>query len=147
MNELKAYWDPNNDEAISYALDRLFSAQDRALNAEKKAFLLGELKESNLPPKAILQGIQKLAKDNLKQIKVWTLVEAANEFMEKKTEYQPAKCDHCAGTGRVVMVDESRLFYSLACICENGLRNKALESWNGQSQMFSKGRLLEFPYA
>lgn len=144
MNELTALLDDRDKLMLGNELEKLFVFQDRPFSKEKKVLFIEELSLSGLPLPALLQGIRKLAAEDLKTIKLATIKEAANDCIVNSEE-DTSKCDHCGHGGLVCMKDPEARMYALACKCRNGDRlvsAQKLARWDGHETMFRNDRLL-----
>lgn len=125
-------------------ITRLFALQDMPMGKEKKAIFVEEMSSSGLPCEALISGIRSLVTEDLKTIKLNTLLGAAKKFIEQP-EVQNT-CEKCMD-GIIVMRDDQKRAFSLGCVCERGAqRSEALgvSRWNGENSMFTRNRLLEF---
>lgn len=141
MNELMLSLSDEQVGLIGNELNRLFLFQDRPFGKDKQAAFLDEIRGWGYPAGAIISGIRKLMAEDLKSLKLATVKEAAREFIQQEDLF---KCEECF-SGFIVMHDESRRDYSLACRCPAGQGKRAtmgISSWDGQETQFSKDRIL-----
>ena len=137
MSELRRCVSPAEEIELAREIERLFVFQDRPLPASRTTMIVKELSESGIPFRAIMAGIKKLCAEDLKQIKISTIFQAAREFMVFE---EPKGCGFCHGTGFVDMVNKDMCPIVYPCACEKGkwlARNQKLTQWNGKRQMFS----------
>ncbi len=135
MNELTQLWPEDERQAVGFKLTGLFLAQDKALNKEKAQFLIDELSRMGIPSPAVLRGIDGLMLEDLKSLKLVTIVNAARENFKPKSE-QHADCASCE-TGVVTMQRENLSRTGFACICSRGEfwkndKPRQMAAWNGQ---------------
>lgn len=111
------------------------------MSKEKQAAFMDEIRGWGFPAGAIIMGIRKLMAEDLKSLKLATVKQAARESIH----YEEAiKCGECL-SGLIVMHDEQRCDFSLACRCPAGqgkMATMGLVFWDGQETQFSKGRML-----
>lgn len=134
-------------DMLSAELQRLFTLQDRPITEAKLKIFVEELEKSQIPEACILLGIRSLIAEDLKAIKVITVLNAARKFVEEEPDHR-VDCDVCFKTGGVpVTYQISNLLYTgiLGCRCENGqslTKIHGLISWNGEDvQMGKNGRV------
>lgn len=142
MNELSVPWSLEESQHIEIELDKLFMLQDRPLPEKKKSFFATELSASGLPYKSVLGGINKLKTEDLKTLKISTILDAAKEMFEPLEPEEDYSCEFCNGRGRVLMRDAQKYVRALACICRNKFKAKGLTPWNGLSTQSEKGKVL-----
>lgn len=127
--------------ALSADLDKLFALQDRPLSQDKRSFIIDEMEKIDIPVAAWMAGIRSLITEDLKSIKIGTLIGAAKRCMEPQ-DVKNAECVWCDGVGVMSMKDEVKRSYALACRCVNGERFPKSVRWNGEEKQFSNGRML-----
>jgi hypothetical protein len=123
---------------LSKEIEKLFVLQDRPISRDKNAILVEELSHSGFPLAPLLAGLRKLMSEDLKNIKLTTIIQAAEDFIVRVPDAN--QCSECASGFIVAKDGEGRLF-SLACRCPAGDRKK-LKRWTGESTQLSNGRLL-----
>jgi hypothetical protein len=130
---------------VADELFRLFVLQDKALNDQKKLILVDELQNSGRSAKACILGIRSLVREDLKQIKIGTLLEAARSSENFSERENKTACKDCHD-GLVTMYDEQRYRSLVACNCPRGEERKGqlkLASWNGEAcQQGMRGRTI-----
>lgn len=138
---------PLNDSErmlVGDELKRLFALQDAPLGKEKLAILVEELAVQGLPCDAIVNGLRSLAKEELKTIRLSTILDASHRNVSR--EELNVNCHQCL-RGEVTMRDEQGRRYALACSCERGAglaATAALARWSGEGVQMSRGRALYF---
>lgn len=108
---------------------------------KKCAIFVEDLATQNIPVEALVQGIRLLAAQELRLIKLATVIEAARKFVQHEIS---AACDRCYD-GIVLMRDEKRYQFSLGCPCARGqqrAQSLKISTWNGKQTQISRGRLL-----
>ena len=140
MQELKLFLSAEDREQIGEALEKLYLLQDRPLTDEKKALMTQEIFDLGHSLPVILGGLRELMTQDLKAIKLSTIREAIQGVLEPEVS-QKVPCDDCRGMGVVLMRDENKYQFALACKCPNG-RGKDLTKWNGESVQFCRKRKL-----
>lgn len=128
---------PSDEIAIGQALERLFLFQDKPFTPEKSALYLNELVNTGIPAKAILAGIANLMDEDLKQLKLATIIRSARQHTVMQV---PEGCNFCHMTGFVDMVNKDGYSVVLACNCNRGLwyaKQQDMTRWNGKKTQFS----------
>ena len=145
MHALTSLLTEEDKAAVSEELDRLFIFQDKPLTKEKKAALVEELVRLGIPVGALLQGIRSLMLEDMKTIKLWAIKEASLKFIQRGSE-RTERCEDCGRSGVIIMKDEEKREFALACRCPNGLRmnhSSKLTVWNGLETQRIRERTLE----
>lgn len=144
MHESRPEWTLEDEGDVSTQLDKLFALQDKPLGNAKKAVWIEELRNTDIPPKAILRGLEQLKTEELQNLKFATVCAAARKFVVEPAQVETTKCNDCDGRGIIMMRDKDRYEFALACRCNNGAwRGNGLARWNGLETQTSNGRLLE----
>jgi hypothetical protein len=141
MSELTVRLAPLQEIEIARELERLFMLQDRPMTHDRKNILVAELANTGITFKALIAGIRALVDQDLKQIKFFTIVNAARQF----TTYQDAHgaCHICNTDGFVYMRGvKNELTYTVAypCTCARGKETAMAQSlipWNGKKSQHS----------
>lgn len=140
MQELANILSDTDRIVLGNELDKLFIFQDKPFSKEKKAIFVQEISSWGIPLGALLPGIRSLMSEDLKSIKIASIREAAEGFIERTSVL--GNCSHCFG-GLVVMKFSTGHETSLACTCEAGYQKKRglkLTQWNGENiQMLKNG--------
>jgi hypothetical protein len=122
---------------VGNELNRLFALQDKHLSDDKRAILTDELQNSGRSVRAVIMGIQSLIHEDLKSIKIGTLLEAARLSENTALHENKPTCEYCFD-GLISMRHEmsGNTYRSLIpCNCARGTqRHPGLKSpqWNGQ---------------
>jgi len=138
MNYLKLPLTHDQIAIIEKELERLFVLQDKPFPESKKTIFVQEIRDTFYPFGAIISGIRALAGEDLKTIKLHTIINEVKKFMvyeEKRTN-----CRHCGGGGLVSFVRDDGLRFAFVCICETGREYKDILKWNGQTRFDFNGR-------
>ena len=138
MQELVRPLADNEKILVANELEKLFAFQDRSLGKEKKALLIQEIGTMGIPAGALIKGIRSLMADDLKTIKLADIRDSALKFVFDV--HESVACGDCGQSGIIVMADEKRRLFSLACSCRNGIRAKTglgLAYWAGQDLQIS----------
>jgi hypothetical protein len=126
---------------LSNELQRLFDLQDRPLSEAKKMAYVKELLGAGFPYRAIIAGIRSLGDQDIKLLKLSTIISASKRYCEMEI---PKGCIKCGWTGHVSMATEDKYYYAIPCVCERGTfyaKAQNLRQWNGQDIFFlSDGR-------
>lgn len=140
MQALQNFWLDSERIGVGNELARLFALQDKGLTLDKKNIFIEELAQSGYAYGAVVQGIRSLAREDLKTLKIWSIMEASRKFVQVE-EREVFKCGSC-NDGLVAMVrwspgqDHHLNKTSFACICKNGdvVRQwkRRPANWNGQ---------------
>lgn len=142
MNELITSWGDSDLDAVSNELEKLFLLQDRPLPTEKKVLFLDELSRSGMPAAAILAGMRALmTDDDVTKLKISTILGAARANIDPAGIYEIVPCFECDKRGVVLMVDDAKRWFALACRCSNGERWVAqglARWWGGTVQTCSR---------
>lgn len=124
-------------------LERLHILQDKPFPEAKRVIFVNELCTGSWPLKAVLQGIQSLHHEDLRVVKLSTLIEYISKFTE--TNYNRINCEHCRKEGCIIMIDTTGTSFALACICSTGdlmVQYQNLVKWTGEPIQESNGRML-----
>lgn len=143
MHELVKSWDDEETGLLAGELDRLFALQDKPLGKDKRAILVQEISRSGIPFKAVCQGIRKLVTEDLHSLKLSVIMEAALEFVFDRGDV--VRCTDCNGIGIIVMKDEAKRWFALACQCSNGnakVASMQLARWKGEEVQRGNSGLL-----
>ncbi len=138
MNYLKIMLSQQEIDSIKTELERLFVLQDKPLPENKKSIFMQEIEDAGIPYAAIVSGIRALVSEDLKTIKLNTIIQAVKRFVVfdgKKTN-----CFRCLGGGMVSLVDEKFRRFAFACRCEAGRGYQELAQWNGQVEQDHNGQ-------
>lgn len=148
MNELTLSLSDEETGLIGNELNRLFLFQDRPFGKEKQAAIIDEIRGWGYPAGAIISGIRKLMSEDLKSLKLATIKDAVGDFVYTEVRVR-TPCKYCDTRGVVLMKDENKYEFSLACICANGDRSRkgGLANWNGQKFQLRGGRTLTLRFA
>lgn len=135
-----------NDKLIlEEELTKLFAFQDRPATKAKIELFAKELALSGYPLSDILQGINNLKNEDLKAIKLHTIIDAISEKFGPE-EKPRIDCKFCFGMGVFLMRDENKYQFALACTCKAGddyARRMKAARWDGtEVQMVNKRILL-----
>lgn len=133
----------NSIVQIEVELEKLFVFQDKHLSREKKAIIVNEILNANLPIGAVIQGIRSLMMEDLGSIKLGTLMHAIRKHVFKN-EDDAESCSECA-SGFLIMFDDQGRYFALACHCPAGqVRGRAhrIVGWKGLGTQHSNGRML-----
>jgi hypothetical protein len=142
VNSLTVSLTEDEKLVIGNELTRLFSLQDMPLSKEKKGYFLEELFVSGLPAGAILEGLRSLVTEELRSIKITTVTEAARDHLTAEDQQSVKACASCFD-GWIVMKDEKKREFILACTCARGHQRKGdLATWNGEETFYRNGRWL-----
>lgn len=133
---------------IIRGVEKLFAMQDRPLDDEKKAGIVEALIDCQRPYVVIDAGLRRLMVEDLKKITLPAILAAVRDATVD-VPIPRVNCDHCFGSGMVMMEDEKKYVFALACICSNGNRQRGgragLVRWNGESHQYNRGRRLDIP--
>lgn len=126
---------------IADELEKLFTLQDRPFSQKRAAIFIEELEKSNLPAGAIVSGIRSLMADDLGKI-TFEMVYARSKSKIERTETKSRDCEHCFGSGIVMMRDEVGYEFSFSCSCENSSRVSGLNlaKWNMEPIQVRNGK-------
>ena len=140
MNALTVLLTDDEIGLISTEIEKLYSFQDRPLAKEKKAYLVQEISSHNYPFKAIIQGIRGMFSEELRAIKLASILDSIREQIEPST-MDKQECVECDGTGRIIMVDDRKYESLFACNCPNGNRyfSQGLVRWCGDNVQIARG--------
>jgi len=142
MNDLIRTFSPLDEIEVAKELDRLFALQDRPLSNDKKSILVTELSVSGMPKSAVVAGIRDLVSEDLKQIKLCTLIQATKKHFRFVDTKQG--CDRCSYTGNVSVATDDGYIYSIPCVCDRGTsisKAQNLGQWSGTTiHYLSDGR-------
>jgi hypothetical protein len=142
MNTSKQLWGNEEELAIEGQLETLFALQDKTLGKEKKSIWMNEIRNSGIPAKAILRGLEQLKTEEIPNLRFATVCTAARKYVEPDNR-ESARCEDCNGRGIILMRTPDRYQCALACRCANGgISGGGLKQWNGQEMQMSNGRLL-----
>lgn len=125
-------------------LRKMFVLHDRPVSDEKISIFVEELEKANAPLPALIGAIRKLAvNEDVRQIKIGSIFAESRRFIEPG-ERERVNCPHCVD-GAVVMKDDEKRSFGLACICANGNRLRQgkdpLLTWNGELEQYNaKGK-------
>lgn len=144
MNDLIKSLSETDKLSLANELTKLFILQDRPAGKEKVAEMVEELSTRNIPAGALIAGIRRLKDEDLKLIKLATIIGAARDFIV--ADDQKVRCDICGSSGMVSMRDQNGYEGALACLCSNGdraHRARGLAKWNGEEYQVVRNRNLE----
>lgn len=144
MNDLTRIVSDHEKFHIGELCEKLFLLQDKPMNEKKKALLVEEIIATGYPYQAIHTGLSDLMREDLRTIKIHTILEAIREKLTTRIEVE-VNCGHCRGSGFAILIDNTHRYFSLACTCDSGFnRGRALKiaKWNGQESQEIDGRVL-----
>jgi len=130
MNYLKLPLTHDQIEILGRELERLFVLQDKPFPESKKTIFVQEIRDTFYPFGAIISGVRALAGEDLKTIKLHTIINEIKKFMV--CEEKRSDCRHCGGGGLVSFIRNDGLRFAFTCICETGREYKDILKWNGQ---------------
>lgn len=136
----------NEKILIGNELEKLFSFQDRPFSKDKRAHLVTEIASYGYPFGSIMLGIRAMFSEELKRITLADILSSCSEKISHEDEHQDNResCDNCLGCGCVIMSDENKYHFSLACTCSNGnsFIQRHFARWNGEKTQYRGKRLL-----
>lgn len=141
MNFLKLPLTFEQIATIERELERLFVLQDRPFPESKKTIFVQEIRDTFYPFPAIVAGIRALAREDLKTIKLHTIINEVKKFIvfdDKRSD-----CKHCGGGGLISTLRDDGIRFAFACTCETGKLFKGIVKWNGQECFEWDGRKFE----
>lgn len=115
---------------VERELERLFVLQDRPFPESKKTIFVQEIRDTFYPFPAIIAGIRALAGEDLKAIKLHTIINEIKKFIvfsDKRSD-----CKHCGGGGLISTIRDDGIRFAFVCVCESGKDYKDVLKWNGQ---------------
>lgn len=124
-------------------LERLHTLQDKPFTEAKRVMFVHELSSGCGPFSAVIQGIKSLHHEELRSIKLVTLIDAIMKFVD--LDHNRVDCGHCSKEGAVILMDAQGAQFALACMCSNGdivQASQRLVRWNGRDIQESNARLL-----
>lgn len=152
MNNLTRLWDANDESLVGDELKKLFIFQGIQKSQESintmASYFSTELSSRGFPVGSVISGLNKLKDEDLRTVKLSDVIRACKDFIQKPSQ-EKIHCDHCFSSGLVMMRNEDRYKFSLACTCENGeaWAMKGNAKWNGEKFQHSKAHgLLETIY-
>lgn len=146
MQNLTVTLTDNEQSMIASELEKLYSFQDRPLSKEKRVLIVQEIVSHGYPFKAIIQGIRDMFSDDLKTIKLASILQSIQEKIVVE-EIQISDCDDCDGRGLVILLSDTRYEKVFACLCKNGFRwiERGLAQWSGEQAQFHRGVAYRIP--
>ena len=143
MNNLVNLWTSIESLTVSREIEKLFALQGKPVVKSQVSEFVEELSIRNIPAGAVIAGIQKLKDQDLKTIKLSTILEASRDNLYRE-ELQKKECQYCNKNGCVMVktkLGESIYKFALACICQNGDEFKRIHGsmkWNGEQIQYAK---------
>lgn len=138
MQGLTVYYTPLERADLSREIERLFVMQDKHITEDKKSMIVSELEQCGLPFRAVVAGINKLCEEDVRNLKLITIIGASRAFVAMET---PKGCEVCGRTGMVAMESPDGYLFAMACKCDLGAylaKKQQLTRWNGFRVMKSR---------
>lgn len=138
MQGLTVYYTPIERADLAHEIERLFVMQDKHITEDKKSMIVSELEQCGLPFRAVVAGINKLCEEDVRYLKLTTIIGAARAFVAMEI---PKGCEVCGHTGMVAMVSPDGYMFAMACRCDLGAylaKKQQLARWNGFRCMKSR---------
>jgi hypothetical protein len=148
VNDLTRLVSEHEKFHIGEQCEKLFLLQDKPMNEKKKALLVEEILATGFPYQAIVAGLSDLMHQDLRLIKIHTILESIQEKLTYREADTGVTCTHCGSSGYVSLFDKAHRYFALACVCEKGERRVSvqhLNRWNGLGIQHSNGRDLHRP--
>ena len=145
MNELTKPLTSTEIDDLAFLLTKLFTLQDRPANKNKILIYVEEISNYNFPFAAISSGIKSLFNEELKSIKLPTILDAIRDKLILEKE-ELANCDYCGNTGLITMYNEKKYQFVFACKCDRGKRyidNMKIAKWKGGNIQYLKNKKYE----
>jgi len=122
--------------------------QDKSLSKEKQAILIEELSILGIPAGALVAGVRSLMHEDLKSLKLITIIEAARAHVTYEN-YESVSCDDCEGRGIIILKDQFHYEKAFRCHCDNSLRQQwsKLAIWNRESTQDHNGYSFRLKFA
>jgi len=143
VNNLVNLWTSIESLTVTREIEKLFALQGKPVVKAQVSEFVEELSIRNIPAGAVIAGIQKLKDQDLKTIKLSTILEASRDNIYRE-EMQKKDCQYCQKNGCIMVktkLGESFYKFPLACICENGDEFKRIHGaikWNGKKIQYGK---------
>lgn len=146
MNDLIVPLTDDEKGMVANELDKLYSFQDRPLSKEKKAHMVQEITTHGYPFKAVIQGIRDMFSEELKAIKLASILESIREKIEPGS-IESTDCDKCDKSGFVILADPNYYEKMFACVCPNASKwsGSKLVRWGGDEVQMVRNVLYRIP--